>query len=119
MQAAQIASLIEAASRTPYGKGSETILNTSVGGCWQFDASKFKVGGSRWKETFGSLLDQVAEGLGSPRECIKAKPYKLLVIERVQEWDVGAFEVAHDSRYFGQPVDGGGCRDPCIFHGHG
>ena len=82
VQPAQIASLIEAAERAPYGKGSETILDTSVRDCWQIDASKFKVGGGRWKETFGSILDQVAEGLGLPRECIEAKPYKLLVYER-------------------------------------
>ena len=89
-----------------------------MGCCWQIEVSKFNVGGSRWNEAAGSLLDQVAEGLGSPRECIEAKPYKLLVIKRVREWDVGAFEVARDSGYFGQPVDGSGCRDHCVFDGH-
>ena len=82
VQAAQIASLIEAADRAPYGKGPETILDTSVRNCWQIDASKFQVGGGRWDETFGSILDSVAKGLGLPRECVEAQPYKLLVYEQ-------------------------------------
>lgn len=82
VQPAQIASLIEAADRAPYGRGSETILDTSVRDCWQIDASKFKVGGGRWEESFGSILDKVAEGLGLPRDSIEAKPYKLLAYEQ-------------------------------------
>lgn len=82
VQPAQIASLIEAADRAPYGRGSETVLDTSVRDCWQIDASKFTVGGGRWEESYGSILDKVAEGLGLPRDCIEAQPYKLLVYER-------------------------------------
>ena len=82
VQPAQIASLIEAADRAPYGRGSETVLDTSVRDCWQIDASKFTVGGGRWEESYGSILDNVAEGLGLPRDCIEAQPYKLLVYER-------------------------------------
>ena len=82
VQAAQIASLIEAADRAPYGRGSETVLDTSVRDCWQIDAAKFEVGGGRWEDSFGSILDKVAVGLGLPREGIEAQPYKLLVYER-------------------------------------
>ena len=77
----QVHALIGAAERAPYGKGAETRVDTSVRDCRQIDASRFRLGGRAWAETFVTIVDTVAEGLGCPAGSLEAVPYKLLVYE--------------------------------------
>lgn len=86
---AQIEALIKAAERAPYGKGTETLVDTSVRDCWQIDATRVRVAGRTWPHSFVKVLDQVAAGLGLPAERLNAKLYKLLV------YQPGGFFVAH------------------------
>ena len=81
--------LIRVAERAPYGRGPETVLDTSVRDCWQIDASKVKLGDAVWDDTFASILERVADGLGCPRDRLSARLYKLLVYE------TGGFFAAH------------------------
>ena len=74
-------SLIGAAKRAPYGRGSKTILDRAVRDCWQIDAGKVQLGGPGWHTTFNSILKKVAEGLGCPHPRLEARFYKLLVYE--------------------------------------
>ena len=78
----QARSLIQAAERAPYGRGPDTVLDTSVRDCWQIDGSRVELSGARWQEAFRSILESVAEGLGCQRDSIGARLYKLLVYER-------------------------------------
>jgi hypothetical protein len=80
--AAHAGSLIRAAEQAPYGRGPQTLVDTSVRNCWQVDASKVQVGGAGWNTTFTSILDKAAEGLGCPPERLEARLYKLLVYEK-------------------------------------
>lgn len=89
VQTAQVRSLIAVAERAPYGRGPETVLDTSVRDCWQIDGGAFQVGGAGWGGAFGRILKQVAEGLGCPLDRLDARPYKLLVYEP------GGFFTAH------------------------
>ena len=86
---AQIRALIAAAERAPYGRGRETLLDTSVRDCWQIDAGRLRLGGAAWAETFARVLGSAAAGLGCPPDRLDAQLYKLLIYEP------GGFFAAH------------------------
>jgi hypothetical protein len=85
----QIQQLIEQATRAPYGRGEETILDESVRKVWQLPASRVRIGGKTWDNTFSRLLGTVMDGLGCAEATVSAELYKLLV------YDPGAFFTAH------------------------
>ena len=62
----QIRALVEMAELAPYGKGTETLVDTSVRDCWQVDAARVHLGGRAWPETFSGILGATADGLGAP-----------------------------------------------------
>ena len=76
---AQIRALIGAAERAPYGKGTETVVDTSVRDCWQIDAAQVRLAGRAWPDTFAKVMGLVADGLGLPAERLNAELYKLLI----------------------------------------
>ena len=86
---AQVRALIEAAERAPYGKGTETLVDTAVRDCRQIDGARIRLGGAAWAETFSGLLNTAATGLGCPAERLDARLYKLLIYE------TGGFFAAH------------------------
>ena len=79
---AQARSLADAAERAPYGRGPDTVLDTSVRDRWQIDANRVHLSGAGWGRTIRSVLESVADGLGCHREALSAQLYKLLVYER-------------------------------------
>ena len=76
---AQVRALMEVAERAPYGKGTETLVDTSVRDCRQIDAAQVCLGGRAWPDTFSKILAATATGLGCPLERLDAQLYKLLV----------------------------------------
>ena len=86
---AQVRALINSAERAPYGKGTDTLVDTSVRDCWQIDGKSVDMDGAMWDDTFSRILDEAAIGLGCPGERLEAKLYKLLVYEP------GGFFAAH------------------------
>ncbi len=89
VQAAQVTSLIAQAVRAPYGKGADTILDTSVRDCWQIGTDHVCIGGVGWKDTFAKICTHAAEGLGCDPNRIDATFYKMLIYE------VGGFFQPH------------------------
>ncbi|MCY3793568.1 MAG: 2OG-Fe(II) oxygenase [Gammaproteobacteria bacterium] len=85
----QVRALMSVAERAPYGRGPDTVVDTSVRDCWQIDAGKFRLGGSAWPATFAQILETIAHGLGCPEDRIEARLYKLLV------YDEGGFFCGH------------------------
>jgi hypothetical protein len=85
----QVQQLIRQAERAPYGRGPDTIVDTSVRKVWQVPADKVRVGGKSWEKSFRQILDVVANGLGCAQVPVTAKLYKLLV------YDPGSFFLAH------------------------
>jgi hypothetical protein len=85
----QVRQLMQHAERAPYGRGEETILDTSVRKVWQLPPAKLHLGGKSWAGSFQSLLERVAEGLGCEAATVSAQLYKMLV------YDKGAFFAAH------------------------
>ena len=78
---AQVEALLAEATRAPYGRGQETIVDRSVRDCWQIAPDRVRVAGGAWTETFGDILRRTAEGLGCPAGAVSASLYKLLIYE--------------------------------------
>jgi predicted 2-oxoglutarate/Fe(II)-dependent dioxygenase YbiX len=85
---AQAKQLIKAATRAPYGRGSETLVDTKVRRTWQIEGVRVTIGGKHWPKTLAGIVAHAAEGLGVSGP-ITAELYKLLV------YDKGSFFVSH------------------------
>ncbi|WP_171016108.1 2OG-Fe(II) oxygenase [Ramlibacter sp. 2FC] len=86
---AQIAALVDAAERAPYGRGERTVVDTSVRRVWQIDAARVRISGKSWAQSLGRILAETGRGLGCEDAAIRAELYKLLV------YDPGGFFLAH------------------------
>ncbi|MCY4454405.1 MAG: 2OG-Fe(II) oxygenase [Immundisolibacterales bacterium] len=86
---AQVRALIEMAERAPYGKGPDTLVDTSVRDCRQIDSGRVRLSGAAWPDTFAKIMRSVAAGLGYPGDRLDARLYKLLIYE------TGGFFSAH------------------------
>ncbi len=79
---AQFAAIVRQAERAPYGRGEQTIIDTSVRKVWQIAPGKVRIGGKSWAANFESMLSKVSAGLGCGGVTVSAELYKLLVYER-------------------------------------
>src|SRR5438105_10425252 len=66
---AQVAALIQHATRAPYGRGEQTILDESVRKVWQLPAEAVRLSGKSWPANFDrfsnkSRLDSAATTRG-------------------------------------------------------
>ena len=86
---AQVRALLAVAERAPYGRGTETRVDTSVRNCWQIDAARMTLAGGAWPATRAQILDAATKGLGCPAGGLEAHLYKLLIYEP------GGFFVPH------------------------
>ncbi|GAB1320974.1 hypothetical protein MFIFM68171_11184 [Madurella fahalii] len=98
----QARQLIAQSRQAPFGRGSETVVDTSVGNTWQLDASQFEFRNGAWAQFLDSCIQYTATYLGvtSP---IQAELYKMLIHE------TGAMFKAHTDTekipgMFGTPV---------------
>ena len=78
---AQVRALIAVAERAPYGKGADTLVDTSVRDCWQIDSTRVRLSGKAWPDTLAKILDAAAAGLGCPGDRLDSHLYKLLIYE--------------------------------------
>ena len=78
----QVKTLIECSRRSPFGKGTETLVDKDVRDSWEIHPSEFSLEGAGWNEAFAAIVEAAADGLGCPRERLSADIYKLLVYER-------------------------------------
>ncbi len=85
---AQAEALVAGAEPAPYGRGSDTLVDTSVRRTWQVDAAKVKLTGRKWAEDLASVVERVRVGL-AVAGAIEAQLYKLLI------YDTGSFFVSH------------------------
>ncbi len=85
----QVVELIQHAERAPYGRGEQTILDTSVRKVWQLPPNKVRLGGKSWVASLQNIVDQVAAGLGCKAATVSAEFYKMLV------YDQNAFFAMH------------------------
>jgi hypothetical protein len=74
--------------RAPFGKGAETIIDTSVRKTWELDRTEFECQNPAWPAYVNTLLKKIVEDLGV-RVPARAELYKFLLYEE------GAFFKAH------------------------
>ncbi|MBU0653846.1 MAG: 2OG-Fe(II) oxygenase [Gammaproteobacteria bacterium] len=84
----QISQLVQAAEQAPYGKGEETLVDTTVRKTWQIAPEKIHISGKYWQPMLDGIVAQVVDGLGVKGE-VHADLYKMLV------YDEGSFFVNH------------------------
>ncbi|KAH9987115.1 hypothetical protein F4779DRAFT_611535 [Xylariaceae sp. FL0662B] len=65
--------------QAPFGKGEETLVDTSVRKTWELDHSQFKLVNPNWQSCLAMLLKNAEESLGLSE--VRAEPYKLLLYE--------------------------------------
>ena len=85
----QIEAMVQHATRAPYGRGEETIVDTSVRNVWQIAPGAVKIGGKSWAASFENILSKVTAGLGCQDANVSAELYKMLI------YDCGGFFLAH------------------------
>lgn len=78
----QACALIGIAHKAPYGKGHETILDSTVRSAWEIDGSQLKFEGNDWSELTGKILKNIQHDLGIEDYIIDAQIYKLLIYEK-------------------------------------
>ncbi|RYP27448.1 hypothetical protein DL767_007692 [Monosporascus sp. MG133] len=77
----QAKKLITKSHQAPFGKGSETIVDTSVRNTWEINPEQFQIRSPQWKGFLDNVLRKVARGLGI-RSPISAELYKMLLYEK-------------------------------------
>jgi len=78
----RIKTIIEKASRAPFGRGEETIVDTSVRCTWQLSPSQFTINNPNWKKSMRILLARLKTELGCDEKMtITCELYKLLLYE--------------------------------------
>jgi len=84
----QAQALVQVAEQAPYGRGTETLVDTAVRRTWQIDAQRVRITGQRWAEDLAAVVERVRQGL-AVAGAIEAQLYKLLI------YDAGSFFVPH------------------------
>lgn len=87
--AGQSRDIISQAKRAPFGKGSQTITDTSVRNVWEIDAQQLSFGNEEWEKFFRKIIEKVKQALGIEESSVTASLYKLLVYE------TGSFFLPH------------------------
>jgi predicted 2-oxoglutarate/Fe(II)-dependent dioxygenase YbiX len=85
---AQAAQIIAVAERAPYGRGGDTLVDTSVRRTWQIGADRVRIAGKHWAAMMDSVVERAAVGLGAGAGVV-AELYKLLI------YDEGSYFVRH------------------------
>ena len=69
--------------QAPFGKGSETVIDTSVRNTWELNSTQFELQNPAWPETLNEIVTKTADGLGIVlgAASIRAELYKLLLYE--------------------------------------
>lgn len=78
----QARKLIKLCQQAPYGKGTETVVDTDVRRVWELDPAQFQLTNPKWEECVSSIVDDVKAALGLGRQKLVAHLYKLLVYEK-------------------------------------
>lgn len=89
LPAAQAEAIARNAERAPYGRGEDTLVDTSVRKVWQIVPEKIRLGGKAWPRILDTLLAELTTGLGCTGRKISAELYKFLL------YDEGGFFISH------------------------
>ncbi|KAF0329831.1 hypothetical protein GQ607_003004 [Colletotrichum asianum] len=77
----QARSLIEKARQAPFGKGSDTVVDTTVRNTWELDPTQFELRNPQWNAIINQLCARAAQDMGINAPIIPDL-YKLLIYEK-------------------------------------
>ncbi|KAK7756709.1 hypothetical protein SLS62_001150 [Diatrype stigma] len=77
----QAKELIAKSHQAPYGKGSETIVDTSVRNTWEINPDQFEIRNPQWGAFMDMLLKRLSAKLGV-HAPVSAELYKMLIYEK-------------------------------------
>ena len=86
---AQARALIRRCRQAPYGKGTQTLVDTDVRRVWEMDPAQFELTNPKWKALIRSIVEEVKQRLGLDECKLSAHLYKLLLYEK------GSFFLPH------------------------
>jgi hypothetical protein len=75
--------------QAPYGKGTETVVDTDVRRVWELDPEQFQLTNPKWKALIPTIVGAVQKELGLEERRLTAHLYKLLLYEK------GGFFLSH------------------------
>lgn len=78
----QVTALKKKARQAPYGKGTQTVVDTKVRRVWEIDAEEILFGNSQWETVLKEAVDKTQDELGLKDEKLEAHFYKLLIYEK-------------------------------------
>jgi hypothetical protein len=81
LTAAQAEELKKLCEQAPYGKGEETIVDTSVRRVWRLTPDRFTLTNPDWASFLQQTVRQVREELGLKRQKLESHLYDLLLYE--------------------------------------
>jgi hypothetical protein len=67
------------AEQAPYGKGTQTVVDTAVRNTLQISPDTISFTNPAWDEALDELVAQAATSLGVQPSSVRAKPYKMLL----------------------------------------
>jgi hypothetical protein len=76
--------IVSASHEAPFGKGEETIVDTSVRKTWEVSPGEFELKNPAWQPYIESIVAKVSTGLGvdTAGKGVAAELYKLLLYEK-------------------------------------
>ena len=74
-------SIIETCHPAPFGKGSETVVDTNVRKTWELNPDKFRLENPAWEKSLHEMLIRVKEDLGLQGD-VTAMLHKMLLYEK-------------------------------------
>ncbi|MFF3159675.1 2OG-Fe(II) oxygenase [Streptomyces sp. NPDC057910] len=77
--------LIAKARQASFGRGEQTLSDTSMRNTWEITPDRITLGGPDWEHTLAGVLDGVRSALGlPPATVLRAEPHALLVYGKGQ-----------------------------------
>jgi predicted 2-oxoglutarate/Fe(II)-dependent dioxygenase YbiX len=73
--------LIATAERALYGRGGETLVDTTVRRTWQIGADRVRIAGKHWPEMLASVVERAATGLGADAGVVPELSKLLVYVE--------------------------------------
>jgi hypothetical protein len=77
----QVREIIDVAKKAPFGKGSQTITDTTVRSAWEVNADQISFHNEDWQPFMKKIITKVQEDLGIETDTVVASLYKLLIYE--------------------------------------
>ncbi|MFD5571140.1 2OG-Fe(II) oxygenase [Streptomyces cadmiisoli] len=85
LRAPQARKLISVARPAMFGRGEETLSDSTVRDTWEITPDQLTLGGTDWSSILGEALDELRQKLGlPPAMSLRAEPHSLLVYGKGQ-----------------------------------